>query len=56
MYMEPNIVPVGKDQKQHIEIARDIAINLTKYTVKHLYSLNLQVEENNRLPGLMVIR
>lgn len=24
---QPDIVPVGKDQKQHVEIARDIAIN-----------------------------
>ena len=40
-----HIVPVGKDQKQHIEIARDIAIDLTKYTVKHLYSLNLQLRK-----------
>ncbi|MEK7672978.1 MAG: tryptophan--tRNA ligase [Patescibacteria group bacterium] len=27
---QPDIVPVGKDQKQHVEIARDIAANFNK--------------------------
>lgn len=32
---KPNLVPVGKDQKQHIEIARDIAIRFN-----YIYSSN----------------
>lgn len=30
LIMDPNIVPVGKDQQQHLEIARDIAMKFNK--------------------------
>jgi len=42
-----NIVPVGKDQKQHIEIARDIAINFNRKFGKDIFVLPKEkIDEN----------
>ena len=35
-----NVVPVGKDQKQHIEIARDIANKFNAIMVMFLFCLS----------------
>ena len=48
-----HIVPVGKDQKQHIEIARDIAIRFNKIYGETFVLPEPSIEENNRLiPGI----
>ena len=46
-------VPVGKDQKQHIEIARDIAIRFNKIYGETFVLPEPSIEEDNRLiPGI----
>ena len=35
----PDIVPVGKDQKQHLEITRDIAIKFNETYEKEVFKL-----------------
>ncbi len=36
---KPDLVPVGKDQKQHIEIARDIAERFNRVFKKHVFKI-----------------
>jgi tryptophanyl-tRNA synthetase len=36
---KPDLVPVGKDQKQHIETARDVAERFNKIFKKHVFKL-----------------
>lgn len=50
---KPDIVPVGKDQIQHVEIARDIAIKFNNQYGDILKLPTFQVEENvATVPGL----
>ena len=46
----PDLVPVGKDQKQHVEIARDIAIKFNEY-----FGQTLKVPEDFIKPEVAVI-
>jgi tryptophanyl-tRNA synthetase len=47
---DSNIVPVGKDQKQHVEVTRDIAIKFN-----NLYGQTFVVPEPQILPDVAVI-
>lgn len=49
---EPDVVPVGKDQKQHIEYARDIALKFNNQ-YKELFKLpnEMILEEVETVPG-----
>lgn len=50
---KPDIVPVGKDQIQHVEIARDIAVKFNNQYGDILKLPTFQVEENvATVPGL----
>ena len=33
---DSNVVPVGRDQKQHVEVTRDIAVNSIRLMAKPL--------------------
>jgi tryptophanyl-tRNA synthetase len=52
--MDTDIVPVGKDQIQHVEIARDIACAVNAYFGKELLKLPQYVTQDNVavLPGI----
>ena len=49
----PDIVPVGKDQKQHVEITRDIAIKFNETYGKEIFKLPKEkiVENMATVPG-----
>ena len=49
----PDIVPVGKDQKQHVEITRDIAIKFNETYEKEIFKLPKEkiVENVATVPG-----
>jgi tryptophanyl-tRNA synthetase len=49
-----NVVPVGKDQKQHVEFSRDIAIRFNKHYGKELFVIPepLIPPEVETIPGL----
>ena len=49
----PDIVPVGKDQKQHVEITRDIAIKFNETYGKEIFKLPKEkiVENVATVPG-----
>ena len=51
---EPDIVPVGKDQKQHLEITRDIAIKFNETYGKEVFKLPQEkiVENLSVVPGI----
>ena len=51
---EPDIVPVGKDQKQHLEITRDIAIKFNETYGKEVFKLPQEkiVENLAVVPGV----
>ena len=51
---EPDIVPVGKDQKQHLEITRDIAIKFNETYGKEVFKLPQEkiVENLAVVPGI----
>lgn len=51
---EPDIVPVGKDQKQHLEITRDIAIKFNETYGKEVFKLPQEkiVENLAIVPGV----
>ena len=51
---EPDIVPVGKDQKQHLEITRDIAIKFNETYDKEVFKLPQEkiVENLAVVPGI----
>jgi len=51
---EPDIVPVGKDQKQHLEITRDIAIKFNETYGKEVFKLPQEkiVENLAVIPGI----
>lgn len=53
-----NIVPVGKDQKQHIELARDIAININKILNHKFFHIPKEYTNNvcNRIMSLQDVR
>jgi len=50
----PDIVPVGKDQKQHVEITRDIAIKFNETYGKEVFKLPKEkiVENVATVPGI----
>ena len=50
----PDIVPVGKDQKQHVEITRDIAIKFNETYGKEIFKLPEEkiVENVATVPGI----
>lgn len=50
----PDIVPVGKDQKQHVEITRDIAIKFNETYGKEIFKLPKEkiVENVATVPGI----
>ena len=50
----PDIVPVGKDQKQHVEITRDIAIKFNEIYGKEVFKLPKEkiVENVATVPGI----
>lgn len=51
--MNANFVPVGQDQKQHIEIARDIACSFNAiYKTNCLIEPEPMIENNNTIMGL----
>lgn len=43
----PDLVPVGKDQKQHVEITRDIAENFNKAVKKDIFKLPAPLIDDN---------
>jgi len=49
-----NVVPVGKDQKQHIEFARDIAQRFNSHYGRDVFTIPEPIirEETNVIPGL----
>lgn len=49
-----NVVPVGKDQKQHVEFARDIAIRFNKHFGREIFTVPepLIQEATDIIPGL----
>ncbi|MDO5089395.1 MAG: tryptophan--tRNA ligase [Leptotrichiaceae bacterium] len=51
---EPDIVPVGKDQKQHLEITRDIAVKFNETYGKEIFKLPQEkiVENLAVVPGV----
>ncbi|MCX9192969.1 tryptophan--tRNA ligase [Carbonactinospora thermoautotrophica] len=57
LIMEADVVPVGKDQIQHVEIARDIAGSFNhaygdKYEFKLPRNITSEDEDANAMPGL----
>lgn len=54
LMFKANVVPVGKDQKQHVEFSRDIAERFNKHYKKEVFVLPepLIREETNVIPGL----
>lgn len=42
LIQDTDVVPVGKDQRQHVEMARDIAEKFNRILVRHLNYLNLK--------------
>ena len=51
---DPDVVPVGKDQKQHVEITRDIAIKFNETYGKEVFKLPEEkiVENVAVVPGI----
>jgi tryptophanyl-tRNA synthetase len=54
LMFKSNIVPVGKDQKQHVEFSRDIAERFNKHYGKNVFVLPEAViqSETDTIPGL----
>jgi tryptophanyl-tRNA synthetase len=54
LMFKADIVPVGKDQKQHVEFARDIAIRFNKHFGKEVFTVPEPViqESTDVIPGL----
>lgn len=54
LLFDSNIVPVGKDQKQHVEFARDIAVRFNKNYDQDLFVVPepLIIGETETIPGL----
>src|SRR5262245_22571668 len=50
LIFDSNIVPVGRDQKQHVEVTRDIAIKFN-----HLYSQTFVIPEAQIRPEVAVV-
>ena len=49
---DPDVVPVGKDQKQHVEITRDIAIKFNETYGKEVFKLPEEKIVENVVPGV----
>jgi tryptophanyl-tRNA synthetase len=57
LVMQADVVPVGKDQVQHVEYARDIAERFNtiygdRYSIKLPRNITSELEDENALPGL----
>lgn len=57
LIMQADVVPVGKDQVQHVEYARDIAERFNviygdRYSIKLPRNITSEQEDENALPGL----
>ncbi len=54
LMFKSNVVPVGKDQKQHIEFARDVAHRFNTHYGKEIFTIPEPIirEETDVIPGL----